>query len=69
MESGCRELDASSILGLDCVSFASSGLSPPIVVTNCESCLSLGSKVTNSNGTQMICITVIWREERACTTA
>lgn len=56
-------LGSSSIFGLDCVSlvgFASSGLSPPIDVTNCESCLSLlGSKVTDSMGAEMIWISLI----------
>lgn len=63
MESGRWMLGSSLISGLDCVSFVVS-LSPPIGVTNCESCLSLlGSKVTDSDGAEMIWISLIWREE------
>lgn len=42
--------------------FAPSGLSPPIGATNCEFCLSLVSKVTNSNRTEFICIFLIFSE-------
>lgn len=65
METGHGEPDSwllFNLFGLDCVSLVvllSSGLSPPIGVTNCESCLSLGSKVTDLNGTEMMWITLI----------